>query len=64
VKDYTIRVQTSGVWRDLLTVHDNYDRRRVHHFESVQADRLRIDVLATNGAPTARVYEVRVYDSM
>ena len=64
VKDYTIRVQTSGIWKDLLTVRDNYDRRRVHHFDAVQADRLRIDVLATNGAPTARIYEVRVYESM
>jgi hypothetical protein len=37
-------------------------RRCEHRFERLQADALRLNVLATNGAPSARVYEVRVYD--
>jgi hypothetical protein len=40
---------------------DNYQRRRVHSFEVVNADQFRLTVLATNGVPEARVYEVRVY---
>ena len=41
---------------------DNYMRRCSHRFDSVSADALRLNVLATNGAPSARVYEIRVYD--
>jgi hypothetical protein len=51
-----------GSWRTIESVKDNYFRRREHTFEAVEADRLRLRVHATNGAPTARVYEVRVYE--
>jgi hypothetical protein len=45
----------------LVEAHDNYVRRRVQRFETVQSQRVRLTVLATNGAPSARVYEMRVY---
>jgi hypothetical protein len=42
-------------------VAGNFQRRRIHDFPPTEATKVRLDVLATNGAPTARVYEVRVY---
>jgi hypothetical protein len=62
VKDYELQARMGGSWRTIESVKDNYFRRREHTFEAVEADRLRLRVLATNGAPTARVYEVRVYE--
>jgi hypothetical protein len=61
VKDYRIECRVGGTWKTLVEVADNYGRRRVHRFDTVQADRARLIVLATNGGPSARVYELRVY---
>jgi len=62
VKDYTLSYWTSNGWKTLIEVRDNYQRRRIHRFESVQSTKLRLTVNATNGAPSARVYEVRLYN--
>jgi hypothetical protein len=61
VKDYRIECRVNGTWTTLHEEHDNYQRRRVHNFDAVNADQLWLTVLATNGVPEARVYEVRVY---
>ncbi|HEX8523135.1 MAG TPA: FAD-dependent oxidoreductase [Tepidisphaeraceae bacterium] len=61
VKDYRLEARIAGAWKSIAEVKDNYMRRREHTIDAVQADALRMTVLATNGAPTARVYEVRVY---
>lgn len=55
VKDYRIEYWESGVWRSLASVTDNYARRRVHQFHTLKSERVRLTVLATNGAPSARV---------
>jgi hypothetical protein len=62
VKDYDLQAMIGGTWQTIAAGRDNYMRRCTHTFGRVRADRLRLNVLATNGAPTARVYEVRVYD--
>jgi hypothetical protein len=62
VKDYDLMAHLGGSWKTIASVRDNYVRRASHRFDRVQTDRLRLNVLATNGAPSARVYEVRVYD--
>ncbi|MFO7904033.1 MAG: hypothetical protein R6U98_15325, partial [Pirellulaceae bacterium] len=49
-------------WQSLVTVKDNFQRHRRHHFDPVTADTLRLTVNATHGAKTARVFEIRVYD--
>ena len=59
--DYKLELETSSGWRTVAEERGNYHRRRVHSFEALKAKRLRLTVLATNGAPTARVYEVRAY---
>ena len=62
VKDYRIECGNGSAPHEILRVEGNYERRRVHSFDRVTTDRLRLNVLATNGVNAARVYEVRVYD--
>ena len=62
VRDYAVAAVVGGVWVDLVAISGNYDRRRIYRFSKpVETDSLRITVLATNGADTARIYEIRVY---
>lgn len=62
VRDYDIEMTTGSSWKQIASVRDNYHRRQVHQVQRTTTDRIRIRVLATNGAPSARIYEVRVYD--
>ena len=61
VRDYRVEYWSDRTWKSLVEVKDNYARQRVHRFDGVRTDRVRLTVLATNGAPSARVYEVRIY---
>ena len=46
----------------LVTETDNYLRKRIHRLpEAVRAPSLRIEIDATHGSSTARLFEVRVY---
>lgn len=62
VKDYVIEYHNGTSWNKILDQKDNYIRRRVHQFDKIIANKLRITILSTNGADTARIYEVRVYN--
>jgi hypothetical protein len=58
VRDYNILVD--GV--QVLVIRGNYLRKRVHRLPDVASgSSLKIEVMATNGAPSARIFEVRVY---
>lgn len=62
VRDYDILALREGKW---VTVHQqrgNFQRHTVHHFDTITAKKIRIQVLATNGTDTARIYEVRCYN--
>jgi hypothetical protein len=61
VKDYDVEAMVGGAWKTIASGRENYMRRCTHRFEAVEAEKLRLKVLATNGAPMARVYEIRVY---
>lgn len=61
VKDYRLAVLAGGQWVDLVKERDNFLRHRVHRFTGRTASKLRLLVEATNGDPSARVFEVRVY---
>jgi len=63
VKKYEVAIATATGWKTVARNDDNYERRRVHVFEAVHADRLRITVVETNGDPAARIYEVRIYNN-
>jgi hypothetical protein len=62
VRDYEVIVQVDGRWRVVATGKDNFQRRQIHRFERVTTGRLRVNVDATHGDPSARIYEIRVYD--
>jgi len=61
VRDYALVAEVEGEWREILRIEGNIQRRRIHTFEPIPATKLRLDVLATHGVPTARVYEIRAY---
>jgi hypothetical protein len=61
VCDYRIEAEVNGVWQTLAEVQANYQRRCVHHVAAVAATAVRLTVTATNGAPEARLFELRAY---
>lgn len=63
VRDYDIQVaEPNANWKTVAEVRDNYQRRNVVHFPEAMLTRaLRVVVHATNGDPSAAIYEVRVY---
>ena len=62
VRDYELWYHDGAQWVRLASVTDNFQRRRVHRFDPVTTNRLRLTVLATHGSPSARVFEIRVYN--
>jgi hypothetical protein len=62
VKDYTLEYHDGSSWKQIVKEEGNYTRRRVHTFDKIRTDKLRVNILATNGAASARIYEVRVYN--
>jgi hypothetical protein len=57
VKDYALLAGS----KELASVTGNYQRLRVHRFDPVETDRLRLKVKATNGSDFARIFEIRCY---
>ena len=62
VKRYEVPVATGAGWKTIVRQEGNYFRRRVHKFDRVHSNRVRINVHETNGAKSTWVYEVRIYD--
>ena len=67
VRDYIIEGRRNGKWERLIEVQGNYQRVRRHMLASAgsacEYDALQVTVLATNGAPCAEIFEIRVYES-
>jgi hypothetical protein len=63
VKRYEIAVPEGSGWKTIVQEEDNYFRRRVHRVDRVSTNRLRVNIMETNGSPQARIYEVRVYSN-
>ncbi len=63
VRDYALLYRKPGAkeWTELLKVEGNHQRLRRHRFEPVEAEALRVHVMATNGPKLVRVFEVRCY---
>lgn len=61
VRDWRILARVAGEWREIFAETDNYQRKRTARFATTTADAVRLECLATNGAPSARVFEVRIY---
>jgi hypothetical protein len=63
VRDYAIEVDRGGgEWVEVLRIFGNYQRQRAHELDQAESvRRLRVVVLATNGDPSAALYEIRCY---
>ncbi|MCD6334928.1 MAG: FAD-dependent oxidoreductase [Candidatus Latescibacteria bacterium] len=62
VRDYRLLYEREGEWKEIGTFGENFLRRRVHTFERITADKIKVEVLSTWGCPSARIFEIRVYD--
>ncbi len=61
VRHYRVLAWGGTEWRELAEVRDNYQRFRIERFPAVRTERLRVEILGTNGDPRAQLYQVRVY---
>jgi hypothetical protein len=62
VRDYRLSYLDGSTWKTLAAETENFQRRRVHRFDPIQASKLRLTVDATNGDRSARVFEIRAYN--
>jgi hypothetical protein len=63
-RDYLVEAWVNQRWEMQLEVKDNYQRHRRHRLSNaVRTSAIRIVVTATNGDPSAAIYEVRCYAS-
>ncbi|MGJ8638780.1 MAG: FAD-dependent oxidoreductase [Opitutaceae bacterium] len=62
VKGYEVQYHNGSDWVTLVKVEDNYQRRRIHEFPEVTTDKMRVLITKTNGDPSARIYEIRLYN--
>jgi len=61
VRDYELSGVVDGRLHSLAVVKENFQRRRRHQFEPVRAEKIIVRVTATNGDPSARLFEIRAY---
>jgi len=62
VRDYELScVDANGNVQELARVTGNYQRLVRHDFPAINVKSVRLRVTGTNGADTARVYEIRAY---
>ena len=61
VRDYALKVSDKDGWKTIAEFKGNYHRRRIHRFGTVKSKKLMLEIYSSNGDPTARVYEIRVY---
>ena len=62
VRDYQVQVETEAGWKTVTDVKNNYQRRRIHRFDSVETEKIRVLITATNGDKSARIFEIRAYN--
>ena len=63
VKEYTLSFWKDGAWVQAVKETDNYQRHRIHHFNRVTSQKLKLTIQGTHGSPAAHLYEIRVYDN-
>lgn len=62
VRDYRLLYESKGQWKEIGMFKDNFLRRRIHHFPRITADKVKIEVLSTWGCPSARIFEIKMFD--
>lgn len=63
VRDYDLQVIHGTSTKTVATVRGNYQRLRRHRFAPHSATALKLVVHATNGDPSARLFEIRAYET-
>lgn len=61
IRDYALYGHVNNEWISLVEETGNYQRCRQHSFPPITTQIIRLEIHATNGAPEARVYEIRCY---
>jgi hypothetical protein len=62
ISDYDIEALVTGKWVVVHEERSNFQRHRIHELSStLNTERLRLQILATNGIDHARIFEVRIY---
>lgn len=62
VRDYDLQVRSDGQWQTVAEVRDNRHRHHRHLLsEPVSVEAVRVQCLATNGAPNSHIIGVRAY---
>lgn len=62
-RDYMVLVEDhTGVWHEVISVEGNFQRKRIHTIKRSRYRRVKLVITATNGDPSARLYEMRLYD--
>jgi hypothetical protein len=62
VRDYELQIIDGENAKAVATVTGNYLRKKVHRFDPVTVSGLRLNVQATNGDASAKVFEIRAYE--
>ncbi|MBR6726872.1 MAG: FAD-dependent oxidoreductase, partial [Clostridia bacterium] len=62
LKDFDVILYRNGEVVAQKQVRGNYQRLCRVTFDGVECDTVALRVLATNGTPDARVFEVRIYE--
>ncbi len=64
VSDYEILTLHGETTDRIVEVKGNYQRKRVHRFDARNASGIRLLVKGTHGSESARVFEIRVYETV
>jgi hypothetical protein len=64
VRDYRLWYESKGGWKKIGEFRDNFLRRRVHQFQRITAEKIKLEVMSAWGNPSARIFEIRVYDEL
>lgn len=62
VKDYAIFYECEGKWIQIFNLKNNYQRKSKIIFNDIYSTRkIRLEIYSSNGDPSARIYEIRIY---
>lgn len=61
-RDYQIQYHDGSDWVTVAETENNYQRRRIHRFPSVETEKVRVLITSTNDDASARLYEIRAYN--
>lgn len=64
VRDWRVLALAEEGWREVYSERNNHQRKRTAHFSPVTTTALRLECCSTHGDPSARVYEVRLYNEV